>query len=490
MQPPPGERSNEKARGSGDTEDAFRDLQIPSRLIAFFCWSTAIALLQLAIWTQQAGLRTTAGLVAAALIAFCFFRFAGRAERSIVEPYPGNNSILPISLVMAAAVLGIGYATDIWSPDLAIFSGRTLADWFAVKIPTVVLQQLLFQCVLLPTLLFITRRPRWTILVSAAIFGILHFPNPLLMLLTAGIGVFWFAMSLDRPRFVSITLSHLLLAVVVANVAGEYVLDMRVGQTCLQKWPATLCEQSGNRSITVYPRAVAGSIDSILQVANRIEIRGTTFDEERGKPPQKVFVVLGGFDPQDEEGQSWRPEKILDTDRVEPDGSFQLNFQPDCNSRAEIRLFVQHQFGWCYPVNDSERIEIHQRDPSGETICLFPRETHGNIGHLKKRGQRTDLIGWGFHKKDNSLLDSLLVHHRQELVPLQLQRRNRKEIAKYYATPALEQCGFLSRIPFVISQQRPPVYVRNSRGFLERMPMEFASGNPERMAQKGTGPVR
>lgn len=456
-----------------------------------------VALLEVAIWTVSIGVRLVAGVLAAGMICRCYLCYAAsdqfkqltadsRSQSARRREIAGSTVII-FSVVASFVVCSIAFLLDLWTPNLNSVSQRSTLDWLTVKIPTVAVQQLLFQLVLVPTLFVATRSFGWTLFGSALAFSLLHFPNPLLMLLTFSIGLIWFSLVIYRPRLISIVTSHLLLAVVVANVAEEYVLDMRVGQICFQKWPQRMIGQTDHQSITVYPRAVTGEIREVTQVGEQLMLSGNVYDFARSKSPKTVFVVFGSFDPEDETGESWSPQRIQST-TVDENGNFRLQFVSHAKSaKREIRLFVRHSYGWCYPVNDSARLDLLGEDPSGELICLYPREYHGNIGHVRIRNKHTDLIGWGFSMKNRKLIDSLLVWQNEQFEKLELSRRQRTEIARYYGDKSLLKCGFVSRVSGTLSSKPVCVYVRNSRNQLERLPVELANQRPQRLTQNQPG---
>lgn len=455
------------------------------RRLALLEFFGSTVFLEAAIWTSIPLCRLACGIIAGLWLTRIYFRYTRNCRRPKATPRIDSWTLILLSIVLALVASGIAYSIGVWSPSIESFTQRSILDWTTVKLPTVILQQLLFQFVLIPTIYMMCGKIKATIFYAAALFGLLHLPNPLLVALTFSIGLLWFSISVSRPRLVALTVSHLILAVTVANVADEYVLDMRVGEVCFQKWPYQVQGQSDQQSIVVYPRAINGSLESVTQKNDHIQLSGYVFDEVRHKAPSKVFVVLGTFDPEDVSGNNWQAQKVLVATKVHPDGNFKLDFDSASKDESvEVRIFAQHDWGWSYPINDSARIEWLAHDPTGETIRLYPREFHGNIGHVKQRADRTDLIGWGFALKQKKLLDQLWVLTEQRLQAISLERRPRQEIADYYSEPSLLNCGFVSRIPFVIASEKPPVYLRNSHGELERMPMELAGSRSNRTAER------
>ncbi|MEC9094603.1 MAG: CPBP family intramembrane glutamic endopeptidase [Planctomycetota bacterium] len=453
--------------------------------------AVTLFLLEIAIWNPSPLARMIIGATIFALIIRIYTCYATQAERQTDKPKKSGLTIVLASMAIALLVCGIFYGLDLWSPVTNLFSQRSLWDWTTVKIPTVVLQQLLFQLVFIPALYFITSNAKKTVLISATVFGLLHLPNPMLMVCTFLVGLAWFSLSVFRPRLIPITVSHLLLAVVIASVADEYVLDMRVGQACFQKWPSLIQGQTDQKSLTVYPRVIEGAIRSVTQEKTDVWICGNAYDGHRAKPPTTVYAVLGNFDPTDQEGKSWNPQHITSTSNIGPEGNFRLTLNSNRYASAtEIRLFARHQTGWCYPVNGSARFEIHASDFIGERVCLYPKSIQGNIGHTKHRANRTDLVGWGFQLEPRQLIDSILVLHRGKTISIKPERRPRKEIANYFSDPNLLECGLVMRIPMTIELDQAAFYVRNSRGTLERLPVNLKQAADQQLANRRTNPVR
>lgn len=453
------------------------------RALALVGAGLVVGALGLTIWLPRHTVaRTCAGGLSAILLLGFWFRMNGFRKSFQRESAFSSGGILLVTLGLCGLVAGIFYALDLWSPNWDLFQ-RSAINWMFVKIPTVVGQQMAFQLVVIPLIFYCFRRRKLTAILTAAVFSLLHLPNPLLMLMTLLIGLFWFSLAVNRTRIFSLALSHLVLAVVVANVCDEFVFDMRVGPVCFQKWPTTLKGNQDDRTLTVFPRLLPGKIERITRTNGLIQITGSTFDTQRQKAPFRVHVVFGDYEPGDLTGNSFHPNRIMTTRSVRPDGAFSIQLQlPPGPELVEIRLFAQHRNGWCYRIDDEVRLNIPEVQNVHQTVCLHPREYLGNIGHINVGKKQTTLIGWGFCRSNHALIPAMYWEDQNRLVEIPLDRRPRKDICRFYKNPALHNCGFVARIPTCPSDHLPNLYVRNSRGELERIPTNLVRKKREAAA--------
>jgi hypothetical protein len=103
-------------------------------------------------------------------------------------------------------------------------------SWVIGKAGTVVAQQIGLQLLLFPLCLRIARRRASAALIGAGLFGLLHAPNPLLMIGTFLVAPIWFWSYAYGHRIVPLVLSHLILAAFVRFALPSHIhLDLRVG---------------------------------------------------------------------------------------------------------------------------------------------------------------------------------------------------------------------------------------------------------------------
>jgi hypothetical protein len=436
-----------------------------------------ISLVQTAIWVPTFGVRSCCILLALPCFIDCYFRFPPKSRGSEKRTSGYVTAIMILASIALAMFLGLLFwALDLWSPHQLNSMGRSVQDWSMVKIPTVIIQQIVFQLIILPTLYYATGNKTLAVLASASLFGLFHLPNPLLVVVTLMAGVVWFSVAIRlQNALFPIVVSHLVLAIAIGNLADEYLLDMRVGPVCFQKWPDGIRGASDDQSLWVYPRVLRGEITEITQNGQDITIRGRAYDPLRKKSPAEILVVFGSYGSQNNGQSEWFPQIVHSVNTVSQRGEFQLTVAATPETSApEIRIFARHRLGWSYPVNHSVRYQALSSDPTGQDIALFPQEFHGNVGHIKPRKNSTDVIGWGFSLQDRNLIDQLLVFSKNRLIPLTIERRKRIEVADYYDDPSLMDCGFIARIPLdvAIDPEESQFYVRSNRGTIERLPIK------------------
>lgn len=482
--------------------DLFQSTDNPkSIVIPSIDLALSIALLESAIWTETIAFRAVVTTAAIFFLSRCLILYAIPTWKSISAyrltrsrttkhglTFSVASFVVIASFALAILMATTFYCLDLWSPVQLQNLKRTAFDWLIVKIPTVILQQLIFQLIIIPTLYFLTGNVRYTVAFAAIVFGFLHLPNPLLMLLTALIGLAWFAIVFRSTKsLIPITISHLVLALAVGNVAEEFVFDMRVGPVCFQKWPYKITTADGSARFSVYPRLLFGNVESVTQSGNQLDFIGSAFDRDRNKSPAEILVVFGSFDPtievaseneptlETQECENWVPQRIISVKPDPSDGSFQ--FQLANNNRkleTEIRLFARHRNGWAYPIHGSTRLTSFSRQQSLEMVCLHPREFEANIGHLKKRKKRIDVIGWGFSLSSRKkLISELLVESNGRLISVPFERRARTEIAKTFDDQSILNCGFVARLDQSLKLSSDAVFVRNSLGMLEQIPQRL-----------------
>lgn len=469
-----------------------------SKLIPTIEFSLSLAFLEAAIWVQTIAWRTFFIIAATFFFARCLVLYAIPTWKNITE-YRIRHSfgakkessiwhagiVVFASVVLAVLLAFIFYAVDLWSPVQLRNVQRTAIDWLVVKIPTVIIQQLVFQLIVVPTAYFLTQSVRSTVLISSFAFALLHLPNPLLMLLTACIGLIWFSLIFRFKSLIPITLSHLVLALAVGNIAEEFVFDMRVGSVCFQKWPYKITTADSSNEFSVYPRLLHGDVELVTQCGNQIEFIGKAFDRDRNKPPFEVLVVFGSFDstiePTDAEfsdaskqNENWNPQRIVSVKTDPSDGRFRFTLANNNQKlETEVRLFARHRNGWAYPIHGSTRLTSYSTQQTAEKICLHPLECEANIGHLKQRENRIDAIGWGFSSESRELIDEVLVHSEDGFIVAKFQRRPRHEIARTFNDDSILNCGMVIRLDSKLNLIDNAVYVRNSRGMLERLPQRL-----------------
>jgi membrane protease YdiL (CAAX protease family) len=137
--------------------------------------------------------------------------------------------VLPISLVAAAIAMGAGFLLKSIAPpgnaavELTYYFGWALAQQFA-------LQSVIFRRI--EDMGLRGGAP----LAAAALFSLVHAPNPGLMILTFLGGLLWCSTFRRNPNLMAMALSHAILAVVVASTLPAGVIGgYRIGPAYLAR---------------------------------------------------------------------------------------------------------------------------------------------------------------------------------------------------------------------------------------------------------------
>jgi len=136
--------------------------------------------------------------------------------------------VLPISLVAAGVAIGAGLFLDSIDPPRSV--PVALAEYFAWAIA----QQFALQSVVLRRLEDMGLRGGAP-LAAAALFSLVHAPNPGLLILTFLGGLLWCSTFRRNPNLVAVALSHAILAVViVSTLPPETTGGYRIGPAYLK----------------------------------------------------------------------------------------------------------------------------------------------------------------------------------------------------------------------------------------------------------------
>lgn len=197
-----------------------------------------------------------------------------------------GSSILAGIMLLAAWGLGV-INTEAYSD----FWAKIIGDqtWFKRKLGTVVAQQLALQLCLLPACVQFTNSRWGGILLAAGLFGLIHSPNPYLMLLTVFGGTFWCWVWLDTRRLAPLICSHLLLAVLAREYCNDALYNMRVGQKTLELFPVEVVTASGESFIND-PMQFKGEWDVVRIEEDRVICRGWAADVRRRENIEELVV--------------------------------------------------------------------------------------------------------------------------------------------------------------------------------------------------------
>jgi Type II CAAX prenyl endopeptidase Rce1-like len=186
-------------------------------------------------------------LVGVLLLASPFVHGDSRARLGLRADNLGKalKSVLPLSLIAAAACVAIGLLYD------SIRVPRRPAVELLYYLAWAGAQQYALQAVVLQRLQDAGLRDRGP-LAAALLFSAIHAPNPGLMVLTFLGGWFWSAVFSRHPNLLAVTLSHAVLAVVAASTLPPPVIaGYRIGPSYLR-----YAHHTNAAALTQQPRAM------------------------------------------------------------------------------------------------------------------------------------------------------------------------------------------------------------------------------------------
>jgi len=198
--------------------------------------------------------------------------------------------------------------------------------WFAGKLVVVIGQQLSLQFFLLPRAVELAGHRSTALLLSSAIFGMVHLPNLLLAALTAAMAPVWCALYLRTRRIMPLILSHLLLAVVARAACGDAIYNLRIGAAVLPLLPRTVVAADGS-GLRVVPGAIEGFLDQCTTEGETAVCFGWAADLDRREPATEIVILAAGTLRRYPANRQPRPDVAAE---------FQLPGIEDCGFRIEL----------------------------------------------------------------------------------------------------------------------------------------------------------
>jgi len=132
--------------------------------------------------------------------------------------------VLIPTVVLVLVLLAIGYGFDCFHFGRKAFALRPR------RILWPLIQQYLLNGFLNRRLQDVVGKGKWSVLGAAAIFALIHAPNPALMVATFLTGAIWAKIFQREPNLFAVTLSHAILAVLLKGCLPVEILpNMRVG---------------------------------------------------------------------------------------------------------------------------------------------------------------------------------------------------------------------------------------------------------------------
>lgn len=396
---------------------------------------------QIALWSGQAWARNTALVGVTLIVALGLALFPPRRQlqsRSVGNQWMGWLWALVGSAAIVLLLALTAMATGIWRPSDGYWTTRyPPLEWLTVKIPTVIVQQIVLLFFVVPIIESWFRRPTAVSLFGASIFAALHFPNPILMVLTWMGGFLWIQFFAYFRQWLPVVVSHVGLALALSVFGGEYVLNMRVGMDCVRLLPSVLNTNRG--PIRVLPNAVTGQIHSVRQSKGMVAVAGTATAWHTSRRPAD-FCLLNYV----ESGEHTQCKLVEVSETKYDRDAFELLI-PWTEELAQGRwkVMAQNHEGWWAELGDIGSLIPASRVPTGIIVQLIPREIDGRCESFQRIDEGLSVSGWvvDLDAPSSPLQLGYCCGQEQGSVPLS-HRTYRGDIAEAYHCEETAQSGF------------------------------------------------
>jgi membrane protease YdiL (CAAX protease family) len=369
----------------------------------------------------------------------------------------------------------------------------SFGDWVTVKLPTVAGQQVMLQLILMPTLLRLTRDTKSAVFVGSLVFSLLHFPNPLLMVITFIAGLVWISSYLHSRQLAPILASHFALAVFTAAVCGEYVFNLRVGPSCFDLFPRSVETSEGH--LYEFPCCVVGIAERLVQNGDQLIVEGWALDLNHQAAPTRLYLGIHGnyemidqvkferslVDQWDNAAQSdivndlcysfVATVPISKIDRLINARPNETTIDPDDSNVNEIMIYAANANGRLARLGRMGSITPIGPLSSDHSIVLFPVEVDGGIDRIDWKNESENaysgeakIHGWSADLRDCPAPQRLYIEieGRMQKIELESFRTQRPRLQEFLrisnrvlrirdveSVPksTFENCGFRFSIP-------------------------------------------
>ncbi len=369
--------------------------------------------------------------------------------------------VIAFTILAASIMYWVGVSSGAFrnDPQDAIWD-KSAIEWLGVKIPTVIGQQVLLHLMLMPLLIRLLSNVSTSVWVAATIFAALHLPNPILVLMTFVSGVAWLAIYQQSQRLLPLVCSHLTLAVLAAAFGGEYLLNMRVGRSCLELFPSTV--QLGSRTAWEFPCSTVGCAERLTQTNTNLVVEGWAFDAVHAEPPRAMAIRHGD--------NFWIIENVAFKNASSKDFSQSAKtgfVGEDCYAfvakiplstlayHQPFDLFASNQNGHWSQLGTLGELK-KQTEQISHPVVLFPIEIDGRIDSIDQQTEGLTIIGWAADLQERDLAHRIIVQigdSTRAIVLDAAQRSQRPDVAAAYSQKAFEQCGFEFKLPSLSANQ-------------------------------------
>ncbi len=339
---------------------------------------------------------------------------------------------------------------------------RSADSWLQTKLPTIVGQQIMLQLLLLPVLLRVCGRVAVAVFAAALIFSLLHFPNPILILLTFVAGVVWVGSYYHSRRLTPVVVSHCVLAMIAAGLCGEYILNMRVGPKCVQLFPRRVTSETG--TMYEFPGCTVGIGERLIQKEDRLIIEGWTYDSVHHCSPIDLhlsvddkFIEIENVEFVRSSASRWKlalqsgfVDQVCYTftasislDRIWPVVDSHSDAGDD-GPLPEIQLFAANVNGNLTRIPCRGDILPIRHLQTGQAVVLFPVEIDGRINVLEPQPDALQFKGWTADLQTHEIPKRMYVEvdGNAREIDIQPHRSPRPDVARALKDPNLDQCGF------------------------------------------------
>lgn len=412
------------------------------------------------------------GFLVLVLLIQCVDAWRSRdANRRLFESLVGNASnrneyvrLGIITLIAGVLLFLVCFATGAFRGGFfAAMFDKSATEWVTVKVPTIIAQQAILQLLLAPILLRLFGKVAVAVLVGAIIFALFHLPNLVLFVLTLTAGAVWLSSFYRARKLTPIVLSHALLAVLTAGFCGEYVLNMRVGASCVELLPRQVEAESGFRY--EFPRCVVGCSERLSQSGGHLIVEGWVYDSVHHRCPSSLLAKVSGrlvelTDVKFERASSERWANSRNGGFVSdycysfvakvPISNTQVPYfksvdmGADWFTLAEFELYAANINGCVAQLGRMGELKAIDTMATDQTIVLFPVEVDGRVDWVDWEGPQIRLKGWAADVKASRLAEKICIESDGMLsfVDLAEFRLHRPSTADALNQPNLVECGF------------------------------------------------
>ena len=353
-----------------------------------------------------------------------------------------------VSVGLAGILLALAWVFGAWKFQNRLgWFDKSMQHWLTIKLPTVAIQQVGLQWIVVPVLL-LTRMPkRRVVMIAAGIFAIVHLPNLVLMALTLVAGGCWVALYHWHGRLAPIVASHFLLAIVAAAGGGEYVLNMRVGTSCMQMVPRLI--ETKNRPMVVFPLCVSGNVFQVSQLGEWLYLDGWVRDDVHRQMPNQFFILAG-------DRLIAMESLAVDADLADrwkrryPSENREHLFRARVSTKRldksdNLRLFAKNANGWFGELNsDGGLVWESSESAVSRPVAVYPAVVDGRVDHVECNDDGVRLIGWLADIENHTVPDSMMIRLKDRWINVDLRRHRvrRDDIAESVGDRRLANCGF------------------------------------------------